>query len=140
MTSVEISIRDKSFKFETGQIARQASGSTVLKYGDTFVLATAVASKTAREGIDFFPLTIDYLEKTYSAGKIPGGFFKREGRMSEKEILTILKDRFEKTHHVPTQWLKEEEKLKIEAFDQLPQQFQDLLKKRNIENGYRTVS
>ncbi len=88
MTSVELSIRDKSFKFETGQIARQASGSTLLKYGDTFVLATAVASKTAREGIDFFPLTIDYLEKTYSAGKIPGGFFKREGRMSEKEILT----------------------------------------------------
>ncbi len=88
MTSVEISIRDKSFKIETGQIARQADGSTVLKYGDTFVLATAVASKTAREGIDFFPLTIDYLEKTYSAGKIPGGFFKREGRMSEKEVLT----------------------------------------------------
>ncbi|HEB01684.1 MAG TPA: polyribonucleotide nucleotidyltransferase, partial [Nitrospirae bacterium] len=88
MTSIEIPIRDKSFVIETGKMARQADGSTVLKYGDTFVLATAVASKTERVGIDFFPLTIDYLEKTYSAGKIPGGFFKREGRQSEKETLT----------------------------------------------------
>ncbi len=88
MTSVEVTLRDKSFIIETGKMARQAGGSTVLKYGDTFVLATAVASKTAREGIDFFPLTIDYVEKTYAAGKIPGGFFKREGRQSEKEILT----------------------------------------------------
>jgi polyribonucleotide nucleotidyltransferase len=88
MTQVELTIRDKQFTIETGRMARQADGSTVLKFGDTFVLATAVAAKTAREGIDFFPLTIDYVEKTYSAGKIPGGFFKREGRQSEKETLT----------------------------------------------------
>jgi polyribonucleotide nucleotidyltransferase len=73
---------------ETGVIARQAGGAVVLRYGDTIVLATAVASRQERVGIDFFPLTIDYLEKTYSAGIIPGGFFKREGRLSEKETLT----------------------------------------------------
>jgi polyribonucleotide nucleotidyltransferase len=69
-------------------MAKQSDGATVVRYGDTVILATAVADKTAREGIDFFPLTIDYREKTYAAGKIPGGFFKREGRPSEKEILS----------------------------------------------------
>lgn len=88
MTNVEIEIRDKKLTIETGEIARQSDGSVVVKYGDTVLLATAVASKKVREGIDFFPLTIDYLEKTFSAGKIPGGFFKREGRPSEKEVLT----------------------------------------------------
>jgi len=73
---------------ETGRIARQASGAVVVQYGDTVVLATVVATKVERPGQDFFPLTCDYLEKTYSAGKIPGGFFKREGRLSEKETLT----------------------------------------------------
>lgn len=88
MIKVETQVRGSSLAFETGVMARQADGSTVLKYGDTVLLATAVSLKEAREGIDFFPLTIDYLEKTYAAGKIPGGFFKREGRLSEKETLT----------------------------------------------------
>src|SRR5512135_107675 len=85
---VELEVREKGMSFETGKMARQADGSVVAQYGDTIVLATAVSSKTPREGIDFFPLTIDYQEKTYSAGKIPGGFFKREGRPTEKEVLT----------------------------------------------------
>jgi polyribonucleotide nucleotidyltransferase len=88
MTNVELEIKGKKLIIETGQMARQADGSVVVKYGDTIVLATAVAAKKAKEGIDFFPLTIDYQEKTYAAGKIPGGFFKREGRPSEKEVLT----------------------------------------------------
>ncbi|MDA8083733.1 MAG: polyribonucleotide nucleotidyltransferase [Nitrospiraceae bacterium] len=86
--TVTIEIRGKELSFKTGKMARQADGSVVAQYGDTVVLATAVSSKTPREGIDFFPLTIDYLEKTYAAGKIPGGFFKREGRPTEKEVLT----------------------------------------------------
>lgn len=83
-----IDVRSKELSLSTGKMARQADGSVVAQYGDTIVLATAVSSKTPREGIDFFPLTIDYQEKTYSAGKIPGGFFKREGRPTEKEVLT----------------------------------------------------
>ena len=73
---------------ETGEIARQAHGSVVCTMDDTVVLATVVAAKDPRAGQDFFPLTVDYVEKTYAAGKIPGGFFKREGRPSEKETLT----------------------------------------------------
>jgi len=73
---------------ETGEIARQAHGAVICTIDDTVVLATVVAKKDAKPGQDFFPLTVDYLEKTYAAGKIPGGFFKREGRPSEKEILT----------------------------------------------------
>ncbi|HLY45115.1 MAG TPA: polyribonucleotide nucleotidyltransferase [Stellaceae bacterium] len=73
---------------ETGKIARQADGAVLATYGETTVLCTAVASKTARAGQDFFPLTVNYQEKTFAAGKIPGGFFKREGRPSEKETLT----------------------------------------------------
>ncbi|CAN7297175.1 polyribonucleotide nucleotidyltransferase [Massilia sp. LjRoot122] len=73
---------------ETGEIARQASGAVVVSVEDTVVLATVVAKKDAKPGQDFFPLTVDYMEKTYAAGKIPGGFFKREGRPSEKETLT----------------------------------------------------
>ncbi|HWR89632.1 MAG TPA: polyribonucleotide nucleotidyltransferase [Dissulfurispiraceae bacterium] len=88
MTSAEIEIDGKRLLIETGRMARQSDGAVVLTYGDTVVLATAVASKKAKEGLDFFPLTIDYQEKTYAAGKIPGGFFKREGRPSEKEVLT----------------------------------------------------
>jgi polyribonucleotide nucleotidyltransferase len=72
---------------ETGKIARQADGAVLATYGDTTVLCTAVAMKTARPGQDFFPLTVNYQEKTFAAGKIPGGFFKREGRPSEKETL-----------------------------------------------------
>ncbi|MBF0353832.1 MAG: polyribonucleotide nucleotidyltransferase [Alphaproteobacteria bacterium] len=72
---------------ETGKIARQADGAVLVTYGDTTVLATVVAMKTPRQGIDFFPLTVNYQEKAFAAGKIPGGFFKREGRPSEKETL-----------------------------------------------------
>ena len=73
---------------ETGEIARQASGAVVVSIEDTVVLATVVARKDAKPGQDFFPLTVDYIEKTYAAGRIPGGFFKREGKPSEKETLT----------------------------------------------------
>jgi len=79
---------DNTLTIETGEIGRQADGAVMVSYGDTVVLVTAVGNKNAREGQDFFPLTVDYQEKTYAAGKIPGGFFKREGRPSEKETLT----------------------------------------------------
>jgi len=78
----------KRLVFETGRMAKQASGAALVTMGETVVLATAVASPDAREGIDFFPLTVDYREYTYAGGRIPGGFIKREGRPSEKEILT----------------------------------------------------
>ena len=90
-----MSVLKKSFQYgqhsvsiETGEIARQASASVVVSMGDTVVLVTAVAAKKAVPGKDFFPLTVNYIEKTYAAGRIPGGFFKREGRPSEKETLT----------------------------------------------------
>ena len=73
---------------ETGRVARQADGAVLATYGDTVVLCTAVAQKQPKPGIDFFPLTVNYQEKTFAAGKIPGGFFKREGRPTEKEVLT----------------------------------------------------
>src|SRR5690242_14039400 len=73
---------------ETGKVARQADGAVLATYGETTVLCTAVAAKAAKPGQDFFPLTVNYQEKSFAAGKIPGGFFKREGRPSEKEILT----------------------------------------------------
>ena len=78
---------DHQVTMETGEIARQASGAVLLNMDDTVVLATVVAQKTAKPGQDFFPLTVDYIEKTYAAGKIPGGFFKRQGRLSEGETL-----------------------------------------------------
>ena len=78
----------KEIKFETGRIAKQASGAAFTTSGDNAVLATAVASPDPKEGIDFFPLTVEYREFTYAGGRIPGGFIKREGRPSEKEILT----------------------------------------------------
>jgi polyribonucleotide nucleotidyltransferase len=78
----------KRMVFETGRMAKQASGAALVTTGETVVLATAVASPDPREGIDFFPLTVDYREYTYAGGRIPGGFIKREGRPSEKEILT----------------------------------------------------
>ncbi|HRG14632.1 MAG TPA: hypothetical protein PLB00_01415, partial [Pseudomonadota bacterium] len=85
----------KSFKYgnhdvtlETGEIARQASGAVVVKMSDTVVLVSVVGAKSVREGTDFFPLTVDYQEKFYAGGRIPGGFFKREGRPTEKETLT----------------------------------------------------
>jgi polyribonucleotide nucleotidyltransferase len=71
---------DHTVRMETGEIARQASGAVLVNMDETVVLATVVGAKNAKPGQDFFPLTVDYLEKTYAAGKIPGGFFKREGR------------------------------------------------------------
>lgn len=88
VTTVETVIGDKRLILETGLMAKQASGAVVARYGDTVVLSTAVASKVERENVDFLPLTVDYQEKAYAAGRIPGGFFKREGRQSEKEVLT----------------------------------------------------
>ena len=73
---------------ETGEIARQADGAVLVTMDDTVVLCTVVGRREPKPGQDFFPLTVDYVEKTYAAGKIPGGFFKREGRPSEKETLT----------------------------------------------------
>jgi len=75
---------------ETGEIARQASGAVLVNIEDTVVLATVVASKNSKAGQDFFPLTVDYIEKAYAAGKIPGSFFKREAKPSELETLTSL--------------------------------------------------
>src|SRR5712671_5511157 len=78
----------KNISFETGKLAKQAHGSAVVRMGENVVLATAVSNPDPREGIDFFPLTVDYREYTYAGGRIPGGFIKREGRMSEREVLT----------------------------------------------------
>lgn len=88
MIKLELDINGKQLIVETGLMARQSDGAVVIRYGDTMILATIVADKNAKEGLNFFPLTVDYQEKTYAAGKIPGGFFKREGKPSEKEILT----------------------------------------------------
>src|ERR1700704_4441506 len=85
--SVEIDWGGRPLKLETGKIARQADGAVLATYGETIVLATVVAAKNPREGVDFLPLTVDYQEKTYAAGRIPGGYFKREGRPTEKETL-----------------------------------------------------
>jgi polyribonucleotide nucleotidyltransferase len=87
MKKVEIDFHGRPLSIEVGRMAKQAGGSALVQYGDTVVLVTATAAKEARENVDFFPLTCDYQEKTFAAGKIPGGFFKREGRQSEKEIL-----------------------------------------------------
>jgi polyribonucleotide nucleotidyltransferase len=86
--TVEIEWARRPLKLETGRVARQADGAVLATYGETCVLATVVAAKEARPGIDFFPLTVNYQEKTFAAGKIPGGYFKREGRPTEKETLT----------------------------------------------------
>ena len=84
----EFQYGEHTVRLETGEIARQATGAVMASMGDTTVLVTVVAAKNAAEGRDFFPLTVDYQEKTYAAGKIPGGFFRREGRPSEHETLT----------------------------------------------------
>ncbi|MGB6906995.1 MAG: polyribonucleotide nucleotidyltransferase [Methyloceanibacter sp.] len=86
--TVEIEWAGRPLKLETGRIARQADGAVLAQYGGTTVLATATAAKEPRVGIDFFPLTVNYQEKTFAAGKIPGGYFKREGRPTEKDTLT----------------------------------------------------
>src|SRR5215468_2516621 len=86
--SVSLEIGGKEITFETGKLAKQADGAVVVRSGDTMVLATAQGRTEGREGADFFPLTVDVEERMYAAGKIPGGFFKREGRQGEKAILT----------------------------------------------------
>ena len=88
MERVEIELDGRSISLEAGDLARQAGGAVVARQGDTMVLVSATMASSPREGIDFFPLTVDYREKTYAAGKIPGGFFKREARPSDLETLT----------------------------------------------------
>jgi len=88
MKKVEIDFHGRPLSIEVGRVAKQADGAALVRYGETVVLVTAVAAKEFKLDTDFFPLTVDYQEKTFAAGKIPGGFFKREGRPSEKEILT----------------------------------------------------
>jgi polyribonucleotide nucleotidyltransferase len=88
MTTRELNIGQQILRFETGKLAKQASGSVIVRYGDSVVLVTACRAASAREGIDFLPLTVDYREYTYASGRIPGGFFKREGKPAEKEVLT----------------------------------------------------
>src|SRR5687767_897220 len=88
MHTREISVGGRSISIETGRLAKQADGAVIVRSGDTMVLVTACAAPTPREGIDFLPLTVDYREYTYASGRIPGGFFKREGKPSEKEVLT----------------------------------------------------
>ena len=78
----------RKLEVSIGKVAEQASGACLVTYGDTVVLTTATASKAPKEGIDFFPLTVEYVEKSYAAGKIPGGFIKREGRPTENATLT----------------------------------------------------
>src|SRR5687767_15682800 len=88
MHTREISVGGRSISIETGRLAKQADGAVIVRSGDTMVLVTACAAPTPREGIDFLPLTVDYREYTYASGRIPGGFFKREGKATEKETLT----------------------------------------------------
>jgi polyribonucleotide nucleotidyltransferase len=88
MTTREISIGSKSLRLETGKLAKQADGAVIVRYGDSVVLVSACRAASPREGIDFLPLTVDYREYTYASGRIPGGFFKREGKPAEKEVLT----------------------------------------------------
>src|SRR5436853_2544995 len=87
-TTVSVTVGDQELTFETGKLAKQADGAVVVRSGETMVLATAQGRMETREGADFFPLTVDVEERMYAAGKIPGGFFKREGRPTERAILT----------------------------------------------------
>lgn len=94
MKTFKLEIAGREMSFETGRLAKQAGGAVLVRYGDTVVLVTVTASPEPRDGIDFFPLTVDYEERLYAAGKIPGGFIKREGRPTEKAILAArLTDR-----------------------------------------------
>src|ERR1700675_4251214 len=88
MTTREIRIGQQTLGLETGKLAKQAGGAVLVRSGDSMVLVTACRAPSAREGIDFLPLTVDYREYTYASGRIPGGFFKREGKPAEKEVLT----------------------------------------------------
>src|SRR5215510_13522436 len=84
----EIALGARTLSIESGKLAKQADGSVIVRQGDTMVLVTACHAANAREGIDFLPLTVDYREYAYASGRIPGGFFKREGKPAEKEVLT----------------------------------------------------
>jgi polyribonucleotide nucleotidyltransferase len=88
MHTRELQVGQNTLRLETGKLAKQAHGSVIVRYGDSVVLVTACRAANAREGIDFLPLTVDYREYTYASGRIPGGFFKREGKPAEKEVLT----------------------------------------------------
>src|SRR5436190_11112165 len=88
MHTRELSIGQNVLRLETGKLAKQAHGSVIVRLGDSVVLVTACHAASPREGIDFLPLTVDYREYTYASGRIPGGFFKREGKPAEKEVLT----------------------------------------------------
>ena len=88
MHTAQVNVGRSTLTIETGKLARQADGAVTVRYGDTYVIVTACAAPTAREGIDFLPLTVDYREYAYASGRIPGGFFKREGKPTEKEVLT----------------------------------------------------
>ena len=86
--SFSMELAGRTLRVDVGRVAAQAGGSVLMHYGDTVVLSTATASEKPRDGIDFFPLSVNYEEKLYSVGKIPGGFIKREGRPTEAAILT----------------------------------------------------
>ena len=88
MHSYSIELGGRTLTMEIGKIAKQANGAVLVRYGDTAVVVAATGTKTPREGVDFFPLTVDFEEKMYAVGKIPGGFIKREGRPAETAILT----------------------------------------------------
>ena len=88
LATVAVTVGEQEMTFETGKLAKQADGAVVVRAGETMVLATAQGKMEGREGADFFPLTVDVEERMYAAGKIPGGFFKREGRPTERAILT----------------------------------------------------
>jgi polyribonucleotide nucleotidyltransferase len=111
MSATQVSCRfgDSDIIIETGKLAKQAGGAVTIRSGDTIILVTATAASTPKEGIDFLPLTVEYLEKTFAAGKIPGGFFKREGRPSEAAILTSrfidrpIRPLFPEHYHFETQ-------------------------------------
>src|SRR5262252_1947390 len=88
MHTRKLQVGQNTLRLETGKLAKQAHGSVMVRFGDSVVLVTACRAPNAREGIDFLPLTVDYREYTYASGRIPGGFFKREGKPAEKEVLT----------------------------------------------------
>ncbi|RKX69491.1 polyribonucleotide nucleotidyltransferase, partial [candidate division TA06 bacterium] len=85
---IETKVGERTLSIETGKVAKQANGSCIVKYGETVILVTACMAKKPNESLDFFPLTVEYRERMYAAGKIPGGYFKREGRPREKEVLS----------------------------------------------------
>src|SRR4029079_18314536 len=88
MTTRELSLGGNTLRFDTGKLAHQADGAVTVRYGGSVVLVTACRAANAREGIDFLPLTVDYREYTYASGRLPGGFFKPEGKQADKEVLT----------------------------------------------------